>query len=375
MSALGIGLIGIGLIGTGFMGKCHALAYGAVRAVFGDVPAPRLELLCDTPADKASGMAEQFGFSRATADWRALVADPAVDIVCITTPNKLHAEMAIAALEAGKHVHCEKPMALTLDEARAMTAAAKKSGRRTMVGYNYIRNPAYRHARRLIGEGAIGRLIHFRGFVDEDYQADPDLPWTWRATKAEAGLGALGDMGCHMLSMAIGLMGPISSVIGDIRTVHETRPSPESGERRPVENDDIASAILTFAGGQQGLFSTSRSAWGRKNSMIVEVHGTQGMIRFDQERMNELHLFQNSGPPAEQGFRTILTGPAHPPYGNFTPAPGHQLGFNDLKTIEAAEFLRAIAAGTEAWPSFRDALAIEEVIHAIAASQGRRIDL
>lgn len=366
---------GIGLIGTGFMGKCHALAYGTVRAVFGDVPTPRLELLCDTPADKASGMAEQFGFARATEDWRALVTDPAVDIVCITTPNKLHAEMAIAALEAGKHVHCEKPMALTLDEARAMTEAAKKSGRRTMVGYNYIRNPAYQHARRLIGEGAIGRLIHFRGFVDEDYQADPDLPWTWRATKAEAGLGALGDMGCHMLSMAIGLMGPISSVIGDIRTVHETRPSPEGGERRPVENDDIASAILTFAGGQQGLFSTSRSAWGRKNSMIFEVHGTKGMIRFDQERMNELHLFQNSGPSAEQGFRTILTGPAHPPYGNFTPAPGHQLGFNDLKTIEAAEFLRAIAAGTEAWPSFRDALAIEEVIHAIAASQGRRIDL
>ncbi|MGS1094190.1 Gfo/Idh/MocA family protein [Aquamicrobium terrae] len=367
--------IGIGLIGTGFMGKCHALAYGAVKAVFGDVPTPRLELLCDTPSGKASAMADQFGFARSTDDWRALVTDPAIDVVCITTPNKLHATIAIAALEAGKHVHCEKPMALTLDEARAMTEAAEKSGRRTIVGYNYIRNPAYQHARRLIGEGAIGRLIHFRGFVDEDYQADPDLPWTWRATKAEAGLGALGDMGCHMLSMAIGLMGPISSVIGDIRTVHETRPSPESGERRPVENDDIASAILTFADGQQGLFSTSRSAWGRKNSMIFEVHGTQGMIRFDQERMNELHLFQNNGPAAEQGFRTILTGPSHPPYGNFTLAPGHQLGFNDLKTIEAAEFLRAIAAGTEAWPSFREALAIEEVIHAIAASNGRRIDL
>ena len=367
--------IGIGLIGTGFMGKCHALAYGAVKAVFGDVPAPRLEVLCDTPADKAGAMAEQFGFARATHDWRALVSDPAVAIVCIATPNKLHAEMAIAALEAGKHVHCEKPMALTLDEARAMAAAAEKSGGRTIVGYNYIRNPAYRHACRLIKDGAIGRLIHFRGFVDEDYQADPDLAWTWRATRAEAGLGALGDMGCHMLSMAIGLMGPVRSVIGDIRTVHETRPSPEDGAARPVENEDIASAILTFAGGQQGLFSTSRSAWGRKNSMIFEVHGTKGMIRFDQERMNELQLFQNSGPAAEQGFKTILTGPAHPPYGNFTPAPGHQLGFNDLKIIEAAEFLRSIADGTPSYPSFAEALAIEETIHAIAASNGQRVDL
>ena len=367
--------LGIGLIGTGFMGKCHALAYGAVRAVFRDVPTPRLELLCDTPTDKASAMAEQFGFARATDDWRALVSDPAIDIVCITTPNKLHAEMAIAALEAGKHVHCEKPMALTLDEARAMTRAAEKSGRRTMVGYNYIRNPAYQHACRLIGDGAIGRLIHFRGFVDEDYQADPDLPWTWRATQVEAGLGALGDMGCHMLSMAIGVMGPIASVIGDIHTVHETRPSPEGGAPRPVENDDIASAILTFAGGQQGLFSTSRSAWGRKNSMVFEVHGTQGMIRFDQERLNELQLFRNDGDAATQGFTTILTGPAHPPYGQFTPAAGHQLGFNDLKVIEAAEFLRAIADGKEAYPSFADALTIEEAIHAIAASNGRRIEL
>lgn len=367
--------IGIGLIGTGFMGKCHALAYGAVKAVLGDVPTPRLELLCDTPSDKAETMADQFGFARATDDWRALVSDPAVDIVCITTPNSLHAEMAIAALESGKHVHCEKPMALTLDEARAMTRAAEKSGQRTMLGYNYIRNPAYQHARRLITEGAIGRLIHFRGFVDEDYQADPELPWTWRATQAGAGLGALGDLGCHLLSMAIGLMGPVASVLGDIRTAHETRPSPEDGTPHPVENEDIASAILSFAGGQQGVFSTSRSAWGRKNSMVFEVHGTQGMIRFDQERMNELQLFRNSGDPATQGFTTILTGPAHPPYGQFTPAAGHQLGFNDLKVIEAAEFLRAVASDQEAWPSFRDGLAIEEIIHAIAASDGRRITL
>lgn len=367
--------VGIGLIGTGFMGKCHALAYGAVKAVFGDVPTPRLELLCETPADKAVAMADQFGFARSTDDWRALVNDPAVDIVCITTPNKLHAEIAIAALEAGKNVHCEKPMALTLEDAQAMADAAERSGKATILGYNYIHNPAFRHAQKLISEGAVGRLIHFRGFVDEDYQADPDLAWTWRATKAEAGLGALGDMGCHMVAMAQALMGPIASVIGDIRTVHETRPTAETGEHKPVENEDIASALLTFENGAQGLFSTSRSAWGRKNYMYVEVHGTQGMIRFDQERMNELHLYQNVGDAAEQGFRTILTGPRHPPFGQFTPAPGHQIGFNDMKVIEAAEFLRAIAGRRQAYPSFREGLQIENVIHAIARSDGQRAEI
>ncbi|TWG65860.1 Gfo/Idh/MocA family protein [Aminobacter sp. J44] len=365
----------IGLIGTGFMGKCHALAYGAVKAVFGDVPAPRLELLCEMPADKAKTMANQFGFARSTDDWRELINDPAVDIVCVTTPNKLHAEIAIAALEAGKHVHCEKPMALTLAEAEAMARAAVIAKGKTIVGYNYIRNPAFQHARKLIEEGAIGRVIHFRGFVDEDYQADPDLPWTWRATKAEAGLGALGDLGCHMISMAVELMGPIRSVIGDIRTVHATRPSADDGTHKPVENEDIASAILEFESGVQGLFSTSRSAWGRKNYMAVEVHGTQGMICFDQERMNELRLYQNAGDKSVQGYRTIMTGPVHEPYGNFVPAPGHQIGFNDLKTIEAASFLRAIAGGSEAYPSFQQALEFERVIHAIANSNGQCIVL
>lgn len=372
--------IGIGLIGTGFMGKCHALAYGAVKAVFGDIPTPRLELLCEMPFEKASTMANQFGFSRATDNWQDIVADPAVDIVCITTPNKLHAEIAIAALQAGKHVHCEKPMALTLQDAEAMAVAAQQAATKnavpkTIVGYNYIRNPAFQHAKKLIGEGAIGRPIHFRGFVDEDYQADPGLPWTWRATKAEAGLGALGDLGCHMVSMAVELMGKVHSVIGDIRTIHATRPSTDGGIRKPVENEDIASAILEFENGVQGIFSTSRSAWGRKNYMAVEVHGTQGMICFDQERMNELRLYQNSADHSQQGFRTILTGPSHEPYGSFIPASGHQLGFNDMKTIEAASFLRAIADGSYAYPSFADALHFEQVIHAIADSNGNRISI
>ena len=239
---------------------------------------------------------------------------PAVGVVSITTPNRLHREMALAAVAAGKHVWCEKPMALTLAEAEEMAAAAEAAGVVTLVGYNYVRNPAFRHAQRLVAEGAIGRVVHFRGFVDEDYQADPELAWSWRARLEEAGLGALGDLGCHLVSMACGLCGPVESLVADMATVHATRPLADGRGRGRVENEDVASALVRFAGGVTGVIATSRAAWGRKNRLGWEVHGERGMIAFEQERMNELQLFVNEGPAATQGFRTILTGPAHPPY-------------------------------------------------------------
>jgi predicted dehydrogenase len=288
--------------------------------------------------------------------------------------------MAIAALEAGKHVWCEKPMALTLAEAEAMAAAAGvargRSGARTMVGYNYLHNPAFSHARLLIETGAIGRVLHFRGVVDEDYQADPNLPWTWRAMRAQAGLGALGDIGCHLVSLAWGLCGPIESVVAETATVYATRPLPEGGAA-PVENEDLAAALIRFESGVPGVLMISRAAWGRKSRLGFEVHGDRGMLVFDQERMNELQLYVNEGPAATQGFRTILTGPAHPPYGLFVPAPGHQLGFNDQKVIEAHALLRAIETGGESHPDFAAALDFERVIHAIdrAGRDGGRVHL
>ena len=288
--------LGIGLIGTGFMGKAHALAYGAVRGVFGDIAPLRLELLCDETPEKAGRMAEQFGFARATDDWRALVTDPAVDVVSITTPNHLHHEMALAAIAAGKHVYCEKPLALTVAQAEEMAEAADKAGVKTIVGYNYIRNPVFTHAQALIAEGAIGDIVHFRGWFDEDYQADPDLEWTWRATHARAGLGALGDLGCHLVSMAYGLAGPVKSLIADMQTIHKTRVTGDGTSRAAVENEDTATALVRFSNGAHGSLSTSRSAWGRKNRLAWEVHGTKGMICFDQERMNELRLYRNEGP-------------------------------------------------------------------------------
>lgn len=363
------GPINVGLIGTGFMGKAHALAWAAAGTVMGDLPSVRLSLLCDTPKDKAESMARQFGFARETDDWHALVSDPGVDVVSITAPNGLHREMALAALRAGKHVWCEKPMALTLADAVAMAEAARRAGRVTLLGYNYVRNPAFRHAVRLVQDGRIGRPVHFRGWVDEDYQADPDLAWSWRARKADAGLGTLGDLGCHLVSMMLPLMGPVESLIADSQIIHDSRPLPEGG-RAAVENEDTATAILRFASGAQGSISTSRSAWGRKNRLDFEVHGTRGMIAFAQERMNELQLYVNDGPASEAGFRTILTGPTHPPFGRFTPAPGHQLGFNDLKVIEAAELLTALAGGASAWPDFTEGLRIERIIHGIAEAAG-----
>ena len=369
--------IGLGLIGTGFMGKAHALAYRAAPAVFGDLPGVRLACLCDQDATVAAKMATQFGFESATADWRALITSPDVDIVAITSPNSLHFDMAMAAIAAGKHVHCEKPLSLTLDQARQMDAAARARGTKTMVGYNYTQNPAFRHAQRLIADGAIGTPVHFRGWVDEDYQADPDLPWSWRCTRAQAGLGTLGDLGCHLVSLAYGLMGPVESLIADTQIIHKTRPLPDGTGRAAVENEDTASAILRFASGAQGTLCTSRSAWGRKNRLDWEVHGTRGMLTFQQERLNELQLYVAEGPTATQGFRTILSGPAHAPYGEFCPAPGHQLGFGDLKTIEVANFLRWIAGGPPSMPTFTDALPFEAVIHSIdaAATSGQRVAL
>ena len=397
--------IGIGLIGAGFMGKCHALAFGAVKAVFGDVPRPKLEVLCDVSLAKARSAAAQLGFARATDDWRALVEDPKVDLVSVTTPNALHHEMALAAIAAGKHVYCEKPMAVTLGQAEEMAEAAARSPVRTLVGYNYLKNPAVLHARALLDRGAIGRPIHFRGIFDEDYMADPALPGTWRSLRREAGLGVLGDMGCHLVAAALYLAGPIESVVADTRIVYSrhygggegagvpngsggTGESGVSGGSvgstgaggsgsEPVENEDVATALVRFANGCDGSLAMSRSAWGRKNRLAWEIHGEAGMLVFDQERMNELRLYQAGGPAAEAGFKTVLTGAAHPPYGEFVPAPGHGLGFNDQKVIEVRHLLAGIAAGAPIHPDFAAALEIERVIYAIDESgrHGRRVRL
>ncbi len=359
--------IGVGLIGTGFMGKSHAIAWRGVRAVFGDVPDIRLEALCEVSRELAEARAGAFGFRRATDDWRSLLDDPAVDVISITAPNAFHAEMAIAALEAGKHVWCEKPMAPAFAEAEAMREAARRTGRVAILGYNYIQNPAIGHIRKLLSEGAIGPVNHIRLEMDEDFMADPDAPFHWRNEKV-SGYGVIDDFAVHPLSIVSDLFGEVRQVMVEMIKPYPDRPDGATGKRREVQTHDVAAALIRLANGVSGTLNVSRTAWGRKSRIAIQIFGAGGSILFDQERMNELQLFTADGRESERGFRTILTAPVHPPYDRFVPAPGHQLGFNDLKIIECRQLLGRIAGEDAAVIDFDRGLEIERTVHAMARS-------
>lgn len=366
--------LGVGLIGAGYMGKCHALAWNVVAPVFGDVARPRLELVCELTAELAAERARALGFARATDDWRALVADPAVDVVSITTPNAFHPDMAIAALAAGKHVWCEKPMAPALAQAEAMAAAARASGRIAVLGYNYIQNPVFRQIVALVGEGAIGRPVQVRVEMDEDFMADPAAPFSWKSA-AQSGYGALDDFAVHPLSMVQQLFGIPLRVFCDMARPHATRR--DGAGERAVETHDMANILMHLPDGVQGSILVNRAAWGRKGRIALQVFGTAGSILYDQERMNEVELYQATGDPARQGHTRILAGPAHPPYGRFVPAPVHGLGFNDLKVIECRELIARIAGEPSRCVGFEEGLALERCVHAAARSfaEGRWVEV
>lgn len=363
--------IGVGLIGTGFMGDCHAQALTAVGGLFEPALRPRLEVVADVTAELAGRCARKHGFRRGTADWRELVADPAVGLVSVTSPNALHKEMALAAIAAGKHVWCEKPLALSAADARELADAAEARGVTTLVGYNYLRSPAIQYARRVIEQGELGHLSYFRASFDEDYMASPEVPFSWRCERAHAGSGTLGDMGSHAVSLARFLMGDVAEVCADMATIVPSRKD-RAGAVRRVENEDITHALLRFGSGVIGTIGTSRVAWGRKNGFDFEVFGTKGGLRFCQERFSQIELYLASDRADQAGYRTILTGPAHPPYGKFSPAGGHCLGFNELKVAEAAQLLDAIAGKGRCYPDFREGAAIEAIIDTMIASAEQR---
>ena len=358
--------LGVGLIGTGFMGKCHALAWTSVAAVFGDVAPPRLVALAEAHHELAARHAKAFGFIRPTGDWRTLVEDPEIDVVSITAPNRFHPAMAIAALEAGKHIWCEKPMASSLADAERMLAAARASGRAAVLGYNYIQNPAIRLMRRIIEEGQIGEVNHVRMEMDEDFMADPEALFYWKS-EASSGHGALDDFGVHPLSLLKVLLGRVRRVCGHMAKPYADRPL-AGGGRRPVETYDIATTLLEMESGATGLIALNRSAWGRKGRIFVQIFGSKGTLAYDQERMNEVQLYTADGGKEFQGFRTVLTAPHHPPYDKFIPAPGHQLGFNDLKVIECRELIGRIRGEPADVIDFEDGIRIERTVDAIARS-------
>lgn len=356
--------IGIGIIGGGYMGKAHAVAYSAVGAVFATALRPVLRMVCASSPDSAERYRREYGFARATADWRELVADPGVEAVIIASPQHTHRDIALAAFERGKPVFCEKPLGASLEDSKAMVAAAEASGAINMIGFNYVRTPATQYARQLLAEGRIGAVTCFRGEHTEDFFADPDGPATWRA-QGRAN-GTMGDLAPHMINCAHALMGPVEELSARIETVHARRGG------AAVTNDDQAQMMVRFAGGAMGHLFFSRIATGRKMGYAYEVHGTKGAIRFDQEDQNALWLYLREGPEAEQGFRKILTGPAHPDYLAFCQGPGHGTGYQDQIIIEARDFLAAIESGENRWPDFAEGLAVNRVIEAAFLSDSRR---
>jgi predicted dehydrogenase len=340
------------------MGKAHAVALSAVGAVFNTELRPRLEVIAATSHASAERYAKAYGFARAARDWQDLVADPKVEAVVIASPQTTHREIALAAFAAGKHVFCEKPLGASLDDAKAMVAAAETSGQTNMIGFNYVRTPATQFVRSLLSTSAIGEVTWFRAEHTEDFLADPSLPGIWRTIGRAS--GAMGDLSPHIINCALALLGPFAEVSARIETVHKQRPSPNG--MVAVENDDQAQMMVRFQSGAMGHIYVSRTATGRKMGYAYEIHGTKGAIRFDQEDQNSVWLYKAEGPDATRGFTRILTGPAHPDFVEFCQGPGHGTGYQDQIIIEARDFLEAIATRKPIWPTFRDGLAVAQII-------------
>ena len=349
------------------MGKAHAIALRSVATVFPDVPAPVCEFLVDSDRSRAEEIAASWGFKQAGDDWRSACTSPDVDVVDICTPNYLHKEMALAAIAAGKHVYCEKPLGLTGEEAGEIFLTAKNAGVKTAIGFNYICNPMLQLARSIIESGELGKPVNFRGSYQEDYLSDPQTPFSWRCARSTGGSGALADLGTHLINLAHFLIGPLDAVYGNLTTVYKQRPD-QDGTMRDVENEDIAQVLLRFASGISGTFEISRIASGQKCGLEFVLTASKGSIVFDQERMNELRVYHTTDTPDQAGYRTILAGPEHADYANFCPAPGHGLGINDLKVIEIRNVLTGIANNHDIYPDFEEGWHVQAVIDAIEQS-------
>ncbi|MEO8241480.1 MAG: Gfo/Idh/MocA family oxidoreductase [bacterium] len=355
----------IGLIGTGFMGKAHVFGFASAPRVF-DLPYElELHTVADVTEVSAASAARAFGFANHSTDWRSLVANPDIDVIDITAPNALHKEMSLAAIAAGKHVYCEKPLAPRAEDALAMANAAEAAGLKTQVGFNYLCNPMLTLAREMIEAGELGEILGYRGLHAEDYMIDPEGPYSFRHDPA--GGGALADIGSHALATAEFLCGPITRVMGDLVTMIPERPDGKGG-RKAVTVDDVGRAFLRFDSGATGSIEGNWISTGRKMQHDFEVYGTKGALAFSQEHFNVLNYFNTADPKGRQGFRRIEAGPDHAPYGLFCVAAGHQLGFNDLKAIEVAGYVNAIAGKTPEPFNFRQGFRIQSLVEAIQNS-------
>jgi predicted dehydrogenase len=377
--------IGVGLIGYAFMGAAHSQAFRTAPHFF-DLPLhPELTVIVGRDKARLEAAAAKLGWQETETDWRRVLERDDVGLVDVCTPGDTHAEIAIAALEAGKHVLCEKPLANTVAEAEAMTEAAERAaakGIRSMVGFTYRRVPAISYARQLVAEGRLGEIRHVRAQYLQDWIADPTAPMSWRLEKEKAGSGALGDIGAHVVDMTQFITGQsIAGVSGMLETFVKERPIPtETGklggvggaETGTVTVDDAAAFLARFDGGAFGVFEATRFATGRKNAIRIEINGSKGSLAFDFEDMNVLHFHDATEPAETAGFRRIVvTEPGHPYVGAWWPA-GHGLGYEHGFTHQVVDLLTAIAKNEDPSPSFADGLQVQRVLDAVERSAADR---
>ena len=371
----------IAMIGHGFMGAAHSQGWRTAPRFF-DLPLrPQMQVLVGRSPGATQAAAETWGWAESATDWRSVIERDDIDVVDIVTPGDSHAEIAIAALEAGKHVLCEKPLANSVDEAQAMADAAARaaqSGVLAMVGFTYRRVPAATLARDLVAAGRIGEVRQVRASYRQDWLSDADAPMTWRLDRSRAGSGALGDIGAHAIDLAQFISGQqIASVSGVLQTIVGERPllaesrglsGTASTERGTVTVDDLALFSARFESGVLGSFEASRFASGRKNSLRVEISGSAGAVAFDLEDLNSLQYFDQTAPIETQGFtRVLVTEPEHPYVAAWWPA-GHTLGYEHGFSHQAKDFVEAISSKTQPRPSFADGLQVQRVLDSVESS-------
>ncbi|WP_209121052.1 Gfo/Idh/MocA family protein [Alkalihalobacillus sp. BA299] len=378
--------LNVGLIGAGFMAKAHSLAIAGMPMYFWPAPAlPHRKMVADITEDLAKDAAARLGYDQYTGNWMDIINNPEIDIVDIVTPNDSHAEIAIAAAKAGKHIISEKPLARTAAEAKTMLDAVNEAGVKHMVAFNYRRTPAVALAKKYIEEGAIGKVLNFRGTYLQDWSADPNSPLSWRFQKDIAGSGALGDIGTHVVDFARYLVGEITEVMAETQTWVKERPIQTGGvdklgtvkssadvPKGIVDVDDEIMTLLKFENGAVGSIEATRNAFGRNNFLTFEIHGEKGSLYFNYERSDELQVFFADDPADRRGFRTVYTGPAHPYGEGLWPIPALGIGYGDTKIIEIYDFVKAIAEDTNVYPNFDDGYQICVISDAILESAQNR---
>lgn len=368
----------VGLVGYKFMGKAHSHAYRDVSFYFDTKAKPVLQAICGRNEEGVKEAAATMGWQSYETDWRKLIARDDIDLIDIVTPNNSHAEIAIAAAQAGKHVFCEKPLALTLEQSQRMLDAVEKNGVVHMINHNYRFAPAVQWAKKLIEEGRLGRIYHIRATYLQDWIMDPEFPLVWRLSKEVCGSGALGDLAAHSIDLARFLVGEFKEVSGIMETFIKERPIVEdssglsgkgsSEQKGPVEVDDASVFLARFVNGAIGTFEATRFAGGNRNGNRFEINGEKGSIRWDMENMNNLDVYFHQDEDGLQGFRTInCTEEVHPYAGAYWPA-AHIIGYEHTFTNLMVELMNGIDQGYSPLPNFVDGVRNQAILEAVQES-------